>query len=123
MMKSILIRVFLPILVHIGTPTFRRRAVELVPLESVQRMRHISDVLYERSVAIFTEKRAALAKGDDAFKGDIGEDRDIMSILCESPATLRNWWSGLYAVYAVRENILASNDDRLPDDELIAQMT
>lgn len=86
MMKSILIRVFLPILVHIGTPAFRRRAVELFPLESVQRMRHISDVLHGRSVAIFTEKRAALAKGDDTLNGEIGEGRDIMSILCGSCA-------------------------------------
>ncbi|KAM5544699.1 hypothetical protein V8D89_001597 [Ganoderma adspersum] len=104
MMKSILIRVFLPILVHIGTPAFRRRAVELIPLEGVQSMRHISDVLYERSVRIFADKKAALAKGDEALKHDIGEGQDIMSIL-------------------LRENVLASNDDRLPDDELIAQVT
>ena len=80
-MKSILIRVFLPILVHIGSPAFRRRAVELIPLEGVQSMRHISDVLYERSVRIFAEKKAALANGDEALKHDIDEGQDIMSIL------------------------------------------
>ncbi|PIL32248.1 cytochrome P450 [Ganoderma sinense ZZ0214-1] len=103
MMKSILIRVFLPILVHIGTPAFRRRVVELIPLESVQRIRHISDVLHERSVRIFAEKKAALAKGDEALKHEIGEGQDIMSIL-------------------LRENVMASREDKLPDDELIAQI-
>ncbi len=84
MMKSILVRVFLPILVHIGTPAFRRRIVELIPLDDVQRMRHISDVLHQRSVCIFADKKAALEKGDDEVKDEIGEGRDIMSILRES---------------------------------------
>ena len=82
-MKSILIRVLLPILVNIGSASFRRRVVELIPLKDVQRMRYISDVMYERSVRIFNEKKAVLAKGDDAMKQEIGEGRDIMSILCK----------------------------------------
>ncbi|KAI1785100.1 hypothetical protein LXA43DRAFT_1066194 [Ganoderma leucocontextum] len=69
------------ILVNIGTPAFRRRVVELIPLEDVQRMRDISDVLYERSLRIFPEKKAAqVAKGDEAMKHEIGEGRDIMSL-------------------------------------------
>ena len=122
-MKSIIIRVFLPILVHIGTPAFRRRAVELIPLENVQRMRYISDVLHERSVAIFSEKKAALIRGDDALNGEVEEGRDIMSILCESWATCLGREPDISLSVLVRENILASDEDRLPDDELIAQMT
>ena len=80
--KSILVRVLLPILVTIGTAKFRRRVVELVPLEHVQRLRYISDVMYEQSVKIFDEKKAALKRGDEALKHEIGEGRDIMSILC-----------------------------------------
>ncbi|PIL32261.1 cytochrome P450 [Ganoderma sinense ZZ0214-1] len=104
MMKSILIRVLLPFLVNIGTAGFRRRVVELIPLKDVQRMRYISDVMYERSVQIFNEKKAALEKDDEALKQEIGEGRDIMSIL-------------------LRANLLASDEDRLPDDELIGQVT
>lgn len=79
--KSILIRVLLPIVVKIGTAKFRRRVVELIPLENVQRMRQISDVMYKQSVQIFADKKAALERGDEALKHEIGEGRDIMSIL------------------------------------------
>lgn len=57
--------------------------MELIPLKNVQRMRYISDVMYEQSVQIFNDKKAALERGDsEALKHEIGEGRDIMSILC-----------------------------------------
>ena len=39
--------------------------------------------MHDRSVKIFNEKKALLEKGDDALKHQIGEGRDIMSILRE----------------------------------------
>ncbi|KAI0639055.1 cytochrome P450 [Trametes polyzona] len=104
LLKSVVPRILLPFLVKIGTPAFRRRMVELVPSANVQRMKEISDTLHARSVAIFDEKKAALARGDDAVKHQIGEGRDIMSIL-------------------LKANMMASAEDRLPDDELIGQVS
>ena len=80
-------KVFLPILLlqyvqDIGTAAFRRRFVDSLPSRNIQQLKNISDVLHARSVLIFNEKKAALEKGDDALKYQIGEGRDIMSILC-----------------------------------------
>ena len=57
--------------------------VELLPSKNIQRMREISDTLHARSMAIFEEKKALLAKGDEALKQSVGEGRDVMSILRE----------------------------------------
>ena len=65
----------------IGTAAFRRRFVDAIPSRNIQRLKNISDVLYARSVLIFNEKKAALEKGDDTLKQQIGEGRDVMSIL------------------------------------------
>ncbi|KAI0823081.1 cytochrome P450 [Trametes gibbosa] len=85
-------------------PQFRRRMVELTPSASVQRMREISDTLHARSLLIFNQKKAALERGDDALKHQLGEGRDIMSIL-------------------LRANVDASAEDKLTDDELIGQVS
>lgn len=82
-MKSVIPRIFLPIAVKLGPASFRRRVVDMLPSSNIQRMKDISDILHARSVQIFNEKKAALARGDDAIKHQIGEGRDIMSILCE----------------------------------------
>lgn len=80
-------RVLLPYLVKLGPAAFRRRAIEKIPHKTIQRLKDISDIMHERSVLIFNEKKAALEKGDDALKAQIGEGRDIMSILRESPVS------------------------------------
>ncbi len=79
----------LPFVSTIGSPAFRRRVVEMIPNEDVQRMREISDIMHERSVLIYNQKKEALEKGDEALKHQIGEGRDIMSILCEYMCTLQ----------------------------------
>lgn len=57
--------------------------MELTPLKTVQRLREVADDLHNRSVLIFNEKKAALEGGDEALKQQIGEGRDVMSILRE----------------------------------------
>ena len=66
-----------------GPPAFRRRILEKVPSRNVQRLMEIADVLHSRSVLIFNEKKAALQRGDDSTKAQIGEGQDIMSVLRE----------------------------------------
>ena len=81
---SIVPRVLLPYVWWIGTKSFQRRVVEALPSKNVQRLKEIADVMHARSVLIFNEKKAALEKGDDALRQQVGEGRDVMSILCKS---------------------------------------
>lgn len=74
----------MPHATKLGPAAFRRWVVERTPLDYVQQMRRITDTMHDRSVKIFNEKKALLEKGDDALKHQIGEGRDIMSILRES---------------------------------------
>ena len=78
------------LVVNLGPASIRRWIVERIPLDSVQHLRRISDVMHERSAQIFKDKKAALESGDDAIKNQIGEGRDIMSILRELLASIHD---------------------------------
>ncbi|KAH9858559.1 cytochrome P450 [Lenzites betulinus] len=104
MLKSAVPRILLPYFAHIGSAAFRRRVVEYLPSTDIRRMKEISDIMHARSVLIFNEKKEALARGDDVIKHQVGEGRDVMSIL-------------------LKNNMLASAEDKLPDEELLAQVS
>ena len=59
----------------------RRRIVVWAPHKGVQRMRSIVETMEEQSKQIFYSKMAALKKGDAAVVHQIGEGKDILSIL------------------------------------------
>jgi hypothetical protein len=71
----------LPVLVKMGPPGFRRFLVRLLPFENVQRLRGIVDVMYNTSIEILEAKKRALQEGDEAVARQIGQGRDIISIL------------------------------------------
>ncbi len=127
MIRTMTVRLALPFLFKMGSPAFRRRLVEMVPFSAVERSVEISDVMHARSVLIYNEKKKALEKGDDALRQQIGEGKDIMSILCARPFQLchcvvgKN--PGLTFELVVRENMKASEEDRLPEDEVIGQIS
>ncbi|CDO68425.1 hypothetical protein BN946_scf184707.g6 [Trametes cinnabarina] len=75
-----------------------------IPHAELRKMMHISDLMEQRSKEIITEKKMALMKGDDELKHNVGEGKDLMSIL-------------------LRANMLASAEEKLTDEELIAQMS
>lgn len=54
-----------------------------VPHANVQKMRKIVNEMDEQSRNIYNQKKAALEKGDEAIVQQIGEGKDIMSILSE----------------------------------------
>ena len=64
-------------------------------MEYIQALKRITDIMHGRSVQIFREKKALLERGDDALRHQIGEGRDIMSILreCSPGHTRRVRWS------------------------------
>ena len=78
-----LLRRLLPYVVDLGTPTFRRWVVDRLPYKPAQELKSIVDIMHERSIAIYRAKKAALEAGDDSVAQQIGEGRDIMSILRE----------------------------------------
>lgn len=76
-------RQFLPLLIKIGSPAFRRFVLELLPFEATKTMLRITNIMDATSRRIFKGKKDALAKGDEAVKNQIGQGKDIMSILRE----------------------------------------
>ncbi len=76
-------RVIVPLIDYLGPAWFRRWLVNLFPHKSVQRMKFIVDTMYERSKEIYETKKALIESGDDAMLHQVGEGRDVMSILRE----------------------------------------
>ncbi|EKM58812.1 uncharacterized protein PHACADRAFT_112917 [Phanerochaete carnosa HHB-10118-sp] len=84
--------------------TFIKRCFHLVPHAGMQHMKYILDVLDSTSRKIVREKGIALESNDAELKMRILEGRDLMSVM-------------------LRENMNADAADRLPDEEIIAQVT
>ncbi|KIJ63847.1 hypothetical protein HYDPIDRAFT_29197 [Hydnomerulius pinastri MD-312] len=98
------IRQFLPYLIKLGPASFRRFVVNNSPWKDVQEISRIVDIMDKTSIEVFEAKKKALAEGDEAVMQQVGQGKDIMSIL-------------------LRANMTASEEDRLPDSELLGQMT
>jgi hypothetical protein len=73
----------LPTLIKIGPPKFRRWIVDRIPWKNPQQLREIIDVMHNTSVEIFEKKKRALQEGDAAVSQQIGQGKDIISILSE----------------------------------------
>lgn len=78
------LRRILPYLPEIGTAAFRARLVDLFPHEGVQELKRFVDIMHRRSIEIYREKVRALELGDEAVAKQVGEGKDIMSILSSS---------------------------------------
>ncbi|KAI0713903.1 cytochrome P450 [Earliella scabrosa] len=98
------VRVFSPYFKYFGPAWLRRMLVNLVPVPAVHNVKRILDTVHARSVEILNAKRAAIQRGDQEILHMVGEGKDVMSIL-------------------LKANLMAQDEDKLPDDELLAQMT
>lgn len=72
---------FMPFFAKIGPAWLRRKAIEKIPIERIQKSINISDTLDKTVRAIMESKKAALAAGDEAVTLQIGEGKDIISVL------------------------------------------
>ncbi|EIM81571.1 cytochrome P450 [Stereum hirsutum FP-91666 SS1] len=99
-----LLRMFLPYFSNLGTASFRHWAIRLLPSKNIKLLIDATEVMDETSKKVFYHKKEALEKGDDAVVHQMGEGRDIMSILMQS-------------------NLTADEDDRMPESELLGQMS
>ncbi|KAM5537528.1 hypothetical protein V8D89_008855 [Ganoderma adspersum] len=75
-----------------------------VPIPGLQDLMRITKTMEEKSVEIFTKKKTALLQGDEALAMQVGEGKDIMSVL-------------------LKANMAASEADRMEEAELIGQMS
>ncbi|KAI0754292.1 cytochrome P450 [Daedaleopsis nitida] len=102
--KTSLLRRLLPYIPDVGSPWFRGKVLDLIPHEGIRQVKSITSIMHARSTEIYEDKKHALVQGDEAVMRQVGEGKDIMSIL-------------------LRENMSASQEDRLPEEELIGQMS
>ncbi|KAF9002258.1 cytochrome P450 [Cyathus striatus] len=93
-----------PVLSRIGTPGFRRWVINVSPFKLLHKLRDIIDFMHNTSVEILESKRKALEEGDETVARQVARGKDIMSIL-------------------LKANMEASEEDRLPEHEVIAQIS
>ena len=77
-----LLRRLLPYVGDIGSPALRRKVLDFIPNPAVQNMKYIVDTMWRRSQEIYASKKRAFEQGDEAVAQQIGEGKDLMSILC-----------------------------------------
>ncbi|KAK7466301.1 hypothetical protein VKT23_005028 [Stygiomarasmius scandens] len=96
----------LPWTVNIGTPRFRRSVIDFLSVfwRDVRDLRDKSDFMWKVSEEIYNEKKRALEEGDEAVGSQVGKGKDILSVL-------------------MRANMEASDDEKLEENEVIAQMS
>ena len=83
--RAVVVRQFLPFFSELGTAGFRRWAVRWLPIDSVQKILRIVDVMDRTARLVFSSRMSKLQSGETeekSFHGG-GEGRDLMSILCE----------------------------------------
>ncbi|TCD69775.1 cytochrome P450-dit2 [Steccherinum ochraceum] len=83
---------------------FRRKLVDYLPFKRLHRLARVVDQMHFMSKKVFDSKKEAFAAGDEAVTEQVGEGKDIMSIL-------------------LKANMAAAEKDRLPEDELLGQMS
>ncbi|KAL5476867.1 hypothetical protein ACEPAI_3053 [Sanghuangporus weigelae] len=101
--KTLFIRQFLPWVVNIGSPSFRRKVVESIPSKIVKEPLEVSDFLYSQATMIYRKRKMAVESGDDMAKEKVGMGKDILSVL-------------------LKANMAANENDRLPEEEVIGQL-
>ena len=114
-------RMFLPYVVKIGSPRFRRGLLDVLPFQAWKDLAAAVDKMYRGSEEILNKKKQAIEKGDEAVKQLISNGNDIMSTLCEFRLfTIARLFND--GVSPVRANMQAVEADRLPDSEVLGQV-
>lgn len=117
------LRFLTPYLKYLGSPSFRRFLMKTLPLPELQKLSAIVDWVDRESRQVYELKKQALLSGDEALLEQVGEGKDIMSILRTSPKLhlLDTYCRADFIT--VKANMLAPEDDRLPEEELIGQIS
>src|SRR5258708_16129695 len=79
--KTAFLQMYLTPLLRIGTPKFRRFILGLIPWKTLHEIRDITDIIQNTATEIIDSKKRALENGDEAVARQIGQGKDILSIL------------------------------------------
>ncbi|KAI0056907.1 cytochrome P450 [Artomyces pyxidatus] len=102
--KLVVFRAVYPLIANLPSQILRFGA-KFIPFPSLHRLLRITDVLFDNTKTILEEKKALLEKGDADFTEQVGEGKDIISIL-------------------LKQNLESSSEeDRLPEEDILGQMT
>ncbi|KAJ7155537.1 cytochrome P450 [Mycena crocata] len=93
----------LPLLLRTTPAILRRWLIHFVPLPDLHIARDLVDVMDDTSKRILAKKREAIAKGDIAVMEQIGQGKDIMSLLMRASDSVKQ-------------------EDKLPEEEFLGQM-
>ncbi len=74
----------LPLVHGVGPASFRRWVVDTIPWKTLHDIRDIVDILHSTSIDIFKSKKEESENRDGALSRQVGQGKDIMSILSES---------------------------------------
>ncbi|KIK57095.1 hypothetical protein GYMLUDRAFT_247353 [Collybiopsis luxurians FD-317 M1] len=93
--------IVLPLASRIGSPNFRRFAVNLMALfwNDLRHIRDMIDYMHDIASKIYDSKKQASEKGDEEAVQQLGRGKDLI----------------------MKENMKATDEDRLEDHEVIAQ--
>ncbi|TFK51292.1 cytochrome P450 [Heliocybe sulcata] len=94
----------LPHLTKIGSPSFRTRVLEKIPIKGLRSIKEKVDIMEKTSEKIYRTRLAALQQVNEVWDKPAGRSKDIISLL-------------------LRENLKASEEDRLPASQVVGQMT
>ncbi|CAL1697383.1 unnamed protein product [Somion occarium] len=95
---------FQPLLSALFPKYILRLMVDSLPIKRVQYMKQLSDTMYQNATSVLQLKKDALRAGDEVVIKQVGEGKDVISVL-------------------LRANMEASEEERMPEEELLAQMS
>ena len=67
--------------------------MQWIPMTRLHRLQSVVDTMHRRATEIYREKKARLDKGDETFLQQVGEGKDLMSILREFFAQHIHTWN------------------------------
>lgn len=71
--------------------------MDLMPWKNIRKLRDIIDIMDKTSAEIFEGKKRALEEGDEAVSKQVGQGKDMMSIL----STSINILSSIYLPFGI----------------------
>lgn len=108
---------------YLGPSWVKQTLARLAPSPTIQRLRKAVHDVEAESKKILAGKRAGLKAGDEETVNEFTEKRDVMSILRMSFLPPCFMICGMLTTDLVQANMNASEADRLPEDELVAQVS
>ena len=121
-MHTTLFRTFLPHIPKIGSSAWRRKVLEMIPIQSIKTATAMVDVMHSAGQKIIRETNEALEKGDDAVHELVSEGKDIMSVLCTSSLIHKVQLSFIWICVLVKANMQAEDNDKLSDSVVSGQV-